>query len=199
MTTKQPSHTDCTPQQLNDATNKERIHECSTVSSCYDFGAHSYSNDKCGIAESCGTWRKKGDVLLQGCIRSDFCGTEAEYEGYGTTYNCPQGAKALAKQNTTTEPVPAGVSDRPVSPSDPAAAGPDAMGRTPMFDLFGYSDLDIVDGAAGLASGLMKSDERAHFSNCYGGIPQIINQTMVEFESIDWTDLLDWSKDWEEI
>lgn len=92
-----PAETHCSPAQLSDTTDKERIHKCSTVASCYDFGAHTYSNDKCGIAESCGTWRKKGDVLLQGCIRSEFCGTEAEYEGHPTTYKCPQGAKALSK------------------------------------------------------------------------------------------------------
>ena len=60
----QMSGTDCTPTQLADTANKERVHQCSTVNSCYDFGAHTYSNDKCGMTESCGTWRKKGDVLL---------------------------------------------------------------------------------------------------------------------------------------
>merc|ERR1712014_536610 len=102
---------------MGDKTNKERIHECSTVTSCYDFGSHAYSNDKCGVAESCGTWRKKGDVLLQGCIRSEFCGTEAEYEGHPTTYKCPQGPKALSKTpSDTPSAVPANANDTPVSP-----------------------------------------------------------------------------------
>jgi len=105
--------TDCTPAQLADEKNKERIHECSTVNSCYDFGAHAYSNDKCGMTESCGTWRKKGDVLLQGCIRSEYCGTDAEYEGHATKYNCPQGAKKLVKppikKPTDPEEVPTSV------------------------------------------------------------------------------------------
>jgi len=85
----QTSGTDCTPTQLADTANKERVHQCSTVNSCYDFGAHTYSNDKCGMTESCGTWRKKGDVLLQGCIRSEFCDLDAEYEKNPTKYNCP--------------------------------------------------------------------------------------------------------------
>jgi len=89
------TETHCTPQQLTDEKDKERIHKCSTVSSCYDFGAHSYSNDKCGMSESCGTWRKKGDVLLQGCIRSEFCDVDAEYEGHPTTYKCPNGKKVV--------------------------------------------------------------------------------------------------------
>jgi len=160
------SETNCTPAQLSDTKNKERIHECSTVSSCYDFGAHAYSNDKCGIAESCGTWRKKGDVLLQGCIRSEFCDANAEYEGHPTQYKCPQGAKALVhnKPSNVPEPVPAGAGDRPVSPTDPAAAGPDALGRTPLFNVLGYTDLDILDGLAGLTGGLMKTSEKEHFS-----------------------------------
>lgn len=111
--------TACTPNQLTDSANKERIHECSTVNSCYDFGAHSYSNDKCGIAESCGTWRKKGDVLLQGCIRSEYCDVDAEYEGHATKYNCPQGAKKLVKPPARgadvpqSAGVPAGTPERP--------------------------------------------------------------------------------------
>jgi len=73
------------------------------------------------------------------------------------------------------------------------------MGRTPLFNFMGYTDLDIVDGVAGLFGGIMKTDEKVHFANCYGGIPQIITQFETEFESIDWKDLLNWEKDWEEI
>lgn len=73
------------------------------------------------------------------------------------------------------------------------------MGRTPLIEFMGYTDLDIVDGVAGLFGGMMKTDEKKHFSQCYGGIPQIVEQFKKEFESIDWKDLLNWSKDWEEI
>lgn len=56
----------------------------------------------------------------------------------------------------------------------------------------GYTDLDIVNGLAGLLGGMMKTDEKKHFAQCYGGIPRIVDQIKVEFETIDWKDLLDW-------
>jgi len=39
----------------------------------------------------------------------------------------------------------------------------------------GYTDLDIVDGVSGLAGGITKSDEKVNFSECYGGVPNIVN------------------------
>ena len=156
---------------MADTKDGERYHKCSSITSCYDFGAHKYSNDKCGADESCGTWRKKGDVLLQGCIKSQYCAATGMYEGHATTFKCPQGAKAA---------IPAGVSDVPQQAGgDTPAAAPGA--RTPLFDVMGYTDLDIVDGLAGLLGGIMKTDEKAHFANCYGGVPQIIEQFEAEF------------------
>jgi len=47
--------------------------------------------------------------------------------------------------------------------------------------------------------GLMKKDVRGSFDGCYTGIPNIVNQTITEGESIDWADLFNWTKDWEEV
>jgi len=168
------TETTCSPNQLSDISDKERIHKCSTVGSCYDFGSHAYSNAKCGVAESCGTWRKKGDVLLQGCIRSEYCGVAAEYEGHPTAYKCPQGPKELKRNPTPKTPTPAG-NDTPQSAEGPDERE-DPLGRTPLFSVMGYTDLDMVDGLAGLLGGMMKKDEKTHFGNCYGGIPQIAHQ-----------------------
>jgi len=63
----------------------------------------------------------------------------------------------------------------------------------------GYTDLDFIDGFAGIASGLMKNDQRKAFSDCYEGAPKILEQTMAEFSTIDVLDLMDFKKDSEEI
>jgi len=145
----------------------------------------------CQEPESCGTWRNENGDLHHGCIITEYCGTVAEYHGHPTTFNCPQGPK-ISRPKKTEEPVPARADEEiPVSL--------DELGRKSLFSLMGYSDLDIVDGVAGLLGGMMNTDERVHLSNCYGGIPDIVDQFKHEFESIDWKDLMNFKKDWEEI
>lgn len=107
---------------------------------------------------------------------SEYCGIDAEYEKHPTKYNCPQGAKRIIKKpatpvtpDTTPSTTPATTPTRPdpknTTPATPATPDatlkPDSKGRTPLFNLLGYTDLDILDGLSGLAGGLMKKDVRS--------------------------------------
>ena len=48
--------------------------------------------------------------------------------------------------------------------------------RESHFELWGYTDLMVVDGIEGLASGLFDKDVRPKYDTCYEGMPTIIEQ-----------------------
>lgn len=71
--------------------------------------------------------------------------------------------------------------------------------QTPLFEWMGYSDLDIVQGVEGVVSGLSKKDVREKYDTCYMGIPTMAVQLKSEVMSIDFGQIMSWSKDWAEM
>ena len=71
--------------------------------------------------------------------------------------------------------------------------------RVSHFEFMGVTDLNVVDGIEGLASGLFDKDVRPKYDTCYEGMPTIIDQIKDEVFSIDFKDIMNWTKDWTEL
>ena len=71
--------------------------------------------------------------------------------------------------------------------------------RVSHFELWGVTDLMVVDAVEGVASGLFDKDVRPKYDTCYEGMPTIIEQIKNEVLSIDFKDILNWTKDWAEL
>lgn len=77
------------------ADEKDKVVECSSFEQCYDLQASKYDNSKCiRDHESCGEWVGSYKYPVQGCIRTEYCGSRGNYfKKENVLYECPGGEK----------------------------------------------------------------------------------------------------------
>ena len=71
--------------------------------------------------------------------------------------------------------------------------------RKPHIELWIFNDLMFIDFFGGLASGFYGKDVLSTWEGCADGFPAIWDAVLNEINSIDWSDLFNWTKDWEEL